>query len=53
MTSTLPELGSAPTVPAARARSPGGHGIVLEKARPVIVTAADGCPMGVTTTVGT
>jgi hypothetical protein len=53
VTSTLPEFGSAPTVPADRARSPAGHGIVLENARPVMVTAADGCPMGVPTTLGT
>ncbi len=53
VTSTLPELGSAPTVPAACARSPAGHGMVLENARPVIVTAAERCPTGVTTTVGT
>jgi hypothetical protein len=52
-TTTLPAFGSGPTAPAAWARNPAGHGIVLENARPVIVTAADGWPTGVTTTVGT
>jgi hypothetical protein len=53
VTSTLPVFGSTPTAPEACARSAAGQGMVLEKARPVTVTAADGWPTGVTTTVGT
>jgi len=52
VTRTVPAFGSAPTVPEACARRPAGHGTVLENARPVIVTAAEGCPSGVMTTVG-
>jgi hypothetical protein len=53
VTSTLPEFRSAPTEPEASACKFAGQGTVLEKARPVIVTAAEGWPTGVTTTVGT
>jgi hypothetical protein len=53
VTSTLPAFGLGPTVPEACARSPEGHGMVLEKARPVTVTAAEGWSTGVTSTVGT
>ena len=50
---TLPVLASAPTTPAAAMCKPGGQGTVFENGRPVTVTAAEGCPCGVTTTFGT
>jgi hypothetical protein len=53
VTTTVPVFGLAPTAPEAWTRRPTGHGIVFEKARPATVTAADGCPTGVTTTIGT
>ena len=53
VTNTLPAFGLSPTVPAAWARSPLGQGMVLEKAWPVMVTAAVGWSTGVITTVGT
>jgi hypothetical protein len=50
---TRPVLASAPTTPVATMCSPGGHVTVFENGRPVTVTAAAGCPAGVTTTLGT
>jgi hypothetical protein len=49
---TLPVLASAPTTPLAAMCNPAGHGTVFENGRPVTVTAAEGCPRGVTTTRG-
>ncbi len=53
LATTLPTLASVPTVPVAAARRPGGQGTVFENGRPVTVTAAEGCPRGLTTTFGT
>jgi len=50
---TLPVLASVPTMPVAAICNPAGQGTVFENGRPVTVTAAEGCPRGVTTTFGT
>ncbi len=53
LTTTLPLLALSVTPVLAARPSVVGQGTVLENSRPVIVTAAEGCWTGVTTTVGT